>query len=172
MARPRFKPTAENRNAVERLAAMRIPEDEIASIIGIDPKTLRKYFSVELKRGAAKGHVNLKQKAYQMAMDGDGPMLRYLLDKFDAKQSRGYHENDSEGPSVSEVHGKLAELLARRAAAAQFQKLRAEQLGLSAAEAQAAADVNPGIFYGTHRPTRPQGPEAVAELTCNSLPTE
>jgi len=55
MARPRFKVTAENRNAVEKMAAVRIPEKTIAKTMGergIDPKTLRKHFSVELSRGA------------------------------------------------------------------------------------------------------------------------
>jgi predicted Holliday junction resolvase-like endonuclease len=59
-------------------------------VIGIDPKTLRKYFSVELKTGAAKGEVNLRQKAYQMAMDGDRVMFKYLLEKADAKHNCGY----------------------------------------------------------------------------------
>ena len=152
MARPRFKPTVENRNAVERMALVRTPEDQIANVLDIDPKTLRKYFSVELKRGPAKGEVNLRQKAYRIADNGDDRMMRYLLDKIDAKQNRGYHENGSEGPSISAVHAKLATLLARRAAAAKFQKLRAEQLSLSPAEAEAVSDIDPATFYRAPQP--------------------
>jgi hypothetical protein len=85
------------------MAGIRTSEDQIASVIGMDPKTLRKYFSAELKRGAAKGEVNLRQKAYRMADQGDGPMLRYLLDKIDARQNRGYHENGSEGPGTPSI---------------------------------------------------------------------
>jgi hypothetical protein len=152
MARPRFKPTIENRNAVERMALVRSPEDQIANVLDIDPKTLRKYFSVELKRGRAKGEVNLRQKAYRSADNGDDRMIRYLLDKIDARQNRGYHENGSEGPSISAVRAKLETLLNRRAEAAQFAKLRAEQLSLSSAEAEAASDTDPSIFYRAPKP--------------------
>jgi predicted ArsR family transcriptional regulator len=134
------------------MAFVRTSEDQIANVLGIDPKTLRKYFSVELKRGAAKGEVNLRQKAYRIADNGDERMMRYLLDKIDAKQNRGYHENGSEGPSISAVHAKLATLLARRAEAAQFQKQRAEQLSLSSAEAEVASDTDPGTFYRAPKP--------------------
>jgi hypothetical protein len=133
------------------LVAIRVPEDQIANVIDIDPKTLRKYFPVELKRGAAKGEVRLRQKAYQMAMDGDRATLKYLLEKIDAKQNRRYHENGSDGPSAGAAHAKLAALLSRRAAAAQLQKLRAEQLSLSPAETEAASDVDPAIFYEGRR---------------------
>jgi hypothetical protein len=134
------------------MALVRTPEDQIANVLDIDPKTLRKYFSVELKRGRAKGEVNLRQKAYRIADNGDDRMIRYLLDKIDAKQNRGYHENDSEHPSIGDVRAKLETLLNRRAAAAQFAKLRAEQLSLSPAEAEAASDTDPSIFYRAPKP--------------------
>jgi hypothetical protein len=139
MARPRFKPAADNRNAVEKMAALSLSEDKIANVIGIDPKTLRKYFSVEMKTGVAKGEVNLRQKAYQMAMDGDRVMLKYLLEKADAKHNRGHQQDGSGEPvSRSEVYAKLTSALARRAAEVQSRKLRSEQLSSSGAESQCA----------------------------------
>ena len=44
MARPSHKPDAELRRQVEALAGFGIPETDIAGLIGIDPKTLRKYY--------------------------------------------------------------------------------------------------------------------------------
>jgi hypothetical protein len=151
MARPTFKPTIENRNAVEKMACIRTSEDQIAYIIGIDPKTLRKYFSVELKRGSAKGEVNLRQKAYQMAMDGDTGIMKKFMDQMDARQNRGHQQDGSGEPvSRSEVYAKLTSALARRHAAVQSQKLVSEQLSSSGTESQPVSIVDPAI--GAVRP--------------------
>ena len=151
MARLRFKPTAANRNAVEKMAALSLSEDKIATVIGIDPKTLRKYFSVEMKTGVAKGEVNLRQKAYQMAMDGDRVMLKYLLEKADAKLNRGHQQDGSGEPvSRSEVYGKLMSALARRHAGIQSRKLDSEQLSSSGTESQPSSIIDPTI--GAERP--------------------
>jgi hypothetical protein len=118
VARPRFKVTAENRNAVEKMAAIGVSEENIAKVIGIDPKTLRKHFRLELPRGAAKGEVAIRQKAYEMALDGKHPSITlHFLDKMDAKQI-GY------GPrmGIEDARAKLAHLIGRRHAAMQRQK--------------------------------------------------
>jgi hypothetical protein len=116
MARPRFKVTAENRNAVEKMAAVRIAEETIAKTMGergIDPKTLRKHFRLELSRGAARGEVALMHKAYQCAMDGNPAMLKHFVEKIESKENHGY------GPrmGVEEARAKLAHLLDLRYAA-------------------------------------------------------
>jgi hypothetical protein len=50
MARPSHKPVPELRRQVEALAGFGIPEADIAGLIGIDPKTLRKHYRQELDR--------------------------------------------------------------------------------------------------------------------------
>ena len=40
---PPHKPDDESRKIVEQMAAVGIPQDGIARVIGIDPKTLRNY---------------------------------------------------------------------------------------------------------------------------------
>ena len=42
MARPSHKPDAFHRRQVEALSGYGVPEAEIAGMMGIDPKTLRK----------------------------------------------------------------------------------------------------------------------------------
>ncbi len=48
MGRPAFAPSAEQRKEVEIMARYGIPEDDIALVLGIDAKTLRKHFRLEL----------------------------------------------------------------------------------------------------------------------------
>ena len=48
----RFKPTDEQRRTVKALSGFGVPQPDIAVHLGIDPKTLRKYFREELDRGS------------------------------------------------------------------------------------------------------------------------
>jgi hypothetical protein len=128
MPRPRLKVTVEDRRTVEKLSAIRVSEDNIANAIGIDPKTLRKWFSKELKMGAAKGEVNLRQKSFQMAMDGDSAIMRRHMDALDSKQTRGHQQNGSFDPPVDyqDVRARLSALLDKRAAAWKHQQAESE----------------------------------------------
>jgi hypothetical protein len=71
MPRPRLTPTDEQRRLVKNLAAMGNLQQDIAMMIGIrSPKTLRKYFRLELDRGATEANSNVAQTMYMMATDG------------------------------------------------------------------------------------------------------
>ena len=62
MARPKFEATEQLRKTVGTMAAFGIPEQQIALTVGergIDPKTLRKYFSHELAVGATKANATV-----------------------------------------------------------------------------------------------------------------
>ena len=56
MARPRHQPDAQRRRQVEAMAGYGIPEPDIARVIGIDPKTLRKHYRTELDTGHVKAN--------------------------------------------------------------------------------------------------------------------
>lgn len=76
MPRPKFEPAAQDRKTVETMAAFGIPEDEIARAIGgrgIDPKTLRKYFSQELAVGTTIANTAVAKTLYRMATSGKQP---------------------------------------------------------------------------------------------------
>jgi hypothetical protein len=83
MARPSFKPTIEERRMVETLSGFGVSDEHLASLFTpkkIDPKTLRKHFLEELKRGRAVGIAKLQQTAYERATKGKDPsMLKFLL---------------------------------------------------------------------------------------------
>ena len=56
MGRPAHKPDPVTRRQVEALAGYGVPEIDIAGVIGIDPKTLRKHYREELKYGHVKAN--------------------------------------------------------------------------------------------------------------------
>ena len=54
------------------MAAYGIPEADIARVIGIDPKTLRRHYRDELDTGHVKANSKMAENLYRKAM-GDGP---------------------------------------------------------------------------------------------------
>ncbi len=88
---PKYEPTEADRNTVKSMAATGFTHDEIASCLGtsgIDPKTMRKHFGVELKTAANKANAVVANKAYQMAIAGDPPAATF----FWLKVRRGWRE--------------------------------------------------------------------------------
>jgi len=74
MPRPRIKPTAEQRRLVKSLSAFGVPQEQIASRIGIrSTKTLRKHYREELDRGTLEANTNVAKTLYQMATSGHHP---------------------------------------------------------------------------------------------------
>ena len=54
MGRRAHKPSVGTRRQVEAMAAYGVPETDIARVVAIDPKTLRKHYRDELDTGATK----------------------------------------------------------------------------------------------------------------------
>ncbi|MGD0302450.1 MAG: hypothetical protein ABSE86_35695 [Bryobacteraceae bacterium] len=71
MARPPFQPTDEQRRTVRSLAAFGTRQDDIAIILGLSPRTVRKYFRQELDRGALEANSKVAQALYKKALAGD-----------------------------------------------------------------------------------------------------
>ena len=72
MGRPAHKPDPVTSRQVEAMAAYGIPEADIARVLGIDPKTLRKHYREELDTGSIKANSRIAESLYRKAM-GDGP---------------------------------------------------------------------------------------------------
>jgi hypothetical protein len=72
MGRPAHKPEPVTRRQVEAMAAYGVREDDIATVIGIDPKTLRKHYRQEIDTGAIKATSKVAESLYRKAI-GDGP---------------------------------------------------------------------------------------------------
>jgi len=71
MGRPAYQPDEVSRRQVEAMAGYGVPETEIAGLLGIDPKTLRKYYRHELDHGHTKANVKVAENLYRKAT-GEG----------------------------------------------------------------------------------------------------
>jgi hypothetical protein len=72
MARPRHQPVPALRRQVEAMAGYGIPEADIARVIGIDAKTLRKHYREELDIAHVKANSAVAQSLFKKAT-GEGP---------------------------------------------------------------------------------------------------
>lgn len=70
VGRPTYEPTEKDRRWVEMTAACGIIETDIAQVIGIDPKTLRKHFREELDTAAIKANAKVAGALFTAATDG------------------------------------------------------------------------------------------------------
>ena len=75
MARERFLPTDAKREQVRSWAARGVRQDDIATMIGCDAKTLRKHFRNELDLGMAEANAQVSGSLFDAAMDGKVPAL-------------------------------------------------------------------------------------------------
>ncbi len=65
MARPAHQPLPALRRQAEAMAGYGVPETDIARIIGIDPKTLRKHYRDELETGHVKANAKVAENLYR-----------------------------------------------------------------------------------------------------------
>jgi hypothetical protein len=62
-----FQPTEEQRRTAKAMAGFGVPQEDIATFLGIDAKTLRKHFRAELDRGTIEANVKVAQTLFNMA---------------------------------------------------------------------------------------------------------
>jgi predicted ArsR family transcriptional regulator len=65
-----FDPKEEERSLVRALSGLGVPQEDIATHLEIDAKTLRKHFRRELDRGMVEANVKVAQSLFQMATTG------------------------------------------------------------------------------------------------------
>ena len=78
---PKYEPTEADRNTVKSMAATGFPQEQIATCLGtygIAPKTLRKHFARELATAEIKANVNVANRAYKMAVEGEPPAATFF----------------------------------------------------------------------------------------------
>ena len=67
MSKPQHKPTEKTRAEIIALRSYGVPIKEVAAYIGIDDKTLYKYYREELENSAIKANANVGKFLYQAA---------------------------------------------------------------------------------------------------------
>jgi DNA-binding XRE family transcriptional regulator len=85
-----FAPTPESRKMVNTLASFGVPQEDIASVVGVDKKTLRKYFREDLDNAMVKANAMVAQSLYNKAI-GSGPQS-FTAAIFWAKTRMGWKE--------------------------------------------------------------------------------
>ena len=73
MGRPAYEPTERDRAQVKMLAAMGVPDYDIAKVMQMSGPTLRKHFFHELESGHIEANAQVAQSLYKMATDKDKP---------------------------------------------------------------------------------------------------
>jgi hypothetical protein len=106
--RPKYKPTEADRNTVRSMAATGFTHEQIATCLGtagIDPKTMREHFAVELDTAANKANAVVANRAYQMAVAGNPPAATFFWLKCRAgwKDSAGPSSDGAGGGKTSQV---------------------------------------------------------------------
>jgi hypothetical protein len=71
VGRRAHRPDPAHRRQVEALAAYGIPEADISGVVGIDPKTLRKYYRDELDLGETKANAQVAGFLFNAAKNGN-----------------------------------------------------------------------------------------------------
>src|SRR6186997_2022374 len=71
MGRRAHKPDPGQRKQVEAMAAYGIPEIDIAAVLGVDPKTLRKHYREELDLGETKANAQVAGFLFNSARSGN-----------------------------------------------------------------------------------------------------
>ena len=71
VGRPKFEPTPEQRNIVERAAGFGFTQEKIAALIGITKPTLEKHFREELDRGMAVTQFKVGNSLVENALAGN-----------------------------------------------------------------------------------------------------
>ena len=66
-----FEPTPEQRRMARTMSGLGLPQEQIALLLEIDPKTLRKHFRDDLDRGMAEANVKVGQSLFNMATTGN-----------------------------------------------------------------------------------------------------
>lgn len=71
MARPSHKPDPQTRRQVEAMAGYGVPESDIAGVVGVSPKTLRRHYRSELDHGHVKANAKVAESLFRKAT-GEG----------------------------------------------------------------------------------------------------
>lgn len=68
-------PTDESKRMVESTSGLGLPHEQIAILVGIDDKTLRKHYRNELDMGKAKANGQIAKTLFSKATSGDTTAL-------------------------------------------------------------------------------------------------
>lgn len=79
VGRPPYEPSEKDRHQVEAWAAVGTPQEDIAKLLDIDPKTLRKHYRRELDTGSIRANAIIGGKLFNKAKAGDNACMIFWM---------------------------------------------------------------------------------------------
>ena len=95
------EPTEAQKAEVRALASMGIPHDQISAYIGIDKKTLYKYYREILDRSKIQANMKMAQCLFQQAQNGSTPAAIFWLKVQAGWQDRQAVDVTTNGESIN-----------------------------------------------------------------------
>lgn len=77
--RPPFEPTPEQRREVKAMSGIGVPQEDMATILGISRKTLTQHFPQELTEGKAQANAKMANMLYKKGMSGNVSAIIFWL---------------------------------------------------------------------------------------------
>jgi len=97
------EPTKSKREAVKLHATVGTPQEVIADILSIDPKTLRKHYREELDQSTAKANANMGGTLYNKGMGGDVTAMIFWMKTRGGWSEKTVVDNTSSDGSMSPI---------------------------------------------------------------------
>lgn len=113
--KPPHEPTKATRELVQLHTMVGTRQEAIASIIGIDPKTLRKYYRDELDQSKAKANATIGGALFNKAKSGDTTAMIFWMKTQAGWKETNVNEHTSPDGSMSPAATQDAVLQALRA---------------------------------------------------------
>jgi hypothetical protein len=113
---PPMEPTDEQRQQVEMLAAVGVPQDAMAELMGFEVKKLVRYFRRELDVGLHKANAKVAGRLYNNAMSGDNTAAIFWL------KTRGRWRETPQAYEHSGPNGEPIQLQQVETDAAEFRR--------------------------------------------------
>ena len=97
--RPPFEPDDQTREFVKLCVMGGIPQEDIAGVIGITDKTLRKHFRYELDTAYERANAKVVNTAFQMATDGKNASMTmfWLKTRMGWKETQRHEHTGADG---------------------------------------------------------------------------
>lgn len=106
MSRPKHEPTHESRQIVQLHTMVGTPQDDVARILGVSPKTLRLHYRDELDLARAKANATIGGALFNKAKGGDTAAMIFWM-----KTQAGWREVDKQDLSGADaVAGALRDI--------------------------------------------------------------
>jgi len=99
--KPPHEPDKASRQTVQMHTVVGTPQEDVARVLGIDPKTLRKHYRDELDLAKAKANATMGGALYNKGVGGDTAAMIFWMKTRAGWREKFDHNHQSEDGSMS-----------------------------------------------------------------------